>query len=242
MMTEPDVDASPSPPPARTRVRNGRSEAHRPLAYNLPETAWYDTMCGNSWNVALDLARIPKVDWQRQIAFMLRDVPLPEVAVRIEAALLEMAELTAASAIANARDRDEPHGEPAFSDWFEWWLEHFRHWDDPLRSALEPLCRSADAQTVAALLRHFQPAVFADFLIRCSHAHTIVERIAGQGGAHSDLFDFISDAPLKVMGLQDMTGRLWRRFCRSRGIADLTMDPVPDFGVNWHAPFVPDPR
>jgi hypothetical protein len=199
-------------------------------------------MRGNLWNAALDLARVPKVDWQRQVAFMLRDVPLPELAVRIEAALLEMAELTAAGAIAHARDRDEPHGEPAFSAWFEWWQEHFRHWDDPLRAALEPLCLPADARTVAALLEHFEPAVFADFLIRCSHAHTIVERIAGQGGAHSKLFDIVSDAPLTVMGLQDMTGQLWQRFCRSRGIGVLPMDPVPDFGVNWHVPFVPEPR
>jgi hypothetical protein len=199
-------------------------------------------MRGNPWNAALDLAHVPRVDWQRQIAFMLRDVPLSEVAVRIDAALLEMAELTAASVLAHAGDRDRQRGEPAFSNWFGWWQEHFRHWNDPLRSALEPLCRPADAQTVAALLRHFQPAVFADFLIRCSHAHTIIERIAGQPGAHSELFDFVSGAPLKVMGLPDMTGRLWRRFCRSRGIGDLPIDPAPNFGVNWHAPFVPEPR
>ncbi len=242
MMTEFGLGALPDPPPARMRVRNGRGEVHRPLACDLPETAWYDAMCGNPWNAALDLARVPKVDWQRQIAFMLRDVPLPEVAVHVEAALLVMAELTTASAIAHAGDGDKPRSEAAFSAWFKWWQEHFRHWDDPLRTALEPLCRPADAQTVAALLRHFQPAVFVDFLIRCSHAHTIIERIAGQGRAHSELFDFVSDAPLKVMGLEDMTGRLWRRFCRSRGIEDLPMDPVPDFGVNWHAPFVPDPQ
>lgn len=242
MMTEPDLDASPSPLPARTGERNGRSEVYRPLPGDLPETAWHDAMCGNPWNAALDLARVPKVDWRRQIAFMLRDVRLPEVAVRIEAALLEMAQLTAASAVADVGDRDKPPGEPAFSAWFEWWQEHFRHWDDPLRTALEPLCRSADARTVAALLRHFQPAIFADFLIRCSHAHTIVERIAGQPRVHSELFDFVSGAPLKVMGLPDMTERLWRRFCRSRGIEVLPLAPVPDFGVNWHVPFVPELR
>lgn len=193
-------------------------------------------MCGNPWDAALDLARVPKVDWQRQVAFMLRDVPLPEVAVRIEAALLEMAELTAASAIAHTGDHIKPRGEVAFSAWFEWWQEHFRHWNDPLRSALEPLCQRADARTVAALLQHFQPAVFADFLIRCSHAHTVVERIAGQPGVYSELFDLVAGAPLRVMGLPEMTKRLWQRFSDTHDVVHAGDLDAADFEVNWHNP------
>lgn len=206
---------------------------------DLPEDAWQRAMWANAWDSALNLAKVPMFGWQRQIAFMLRDVSLDEVALRSERVLLDMADLTDRNAIENAAARGHPPAGVGFGLWFKWWREHFRHWNDPLRTELERLCRSEDAGFVGDWLPRFDGAVFADFLITCAHARVIDNRY-GFGARNerlleSELFTSESDGPLMVSDLHMMTIKLWGRFCSEHGIADSSGHLALDFEVDGGA-------
>ena len=203
---------------------------------DLPEDAWQHAMRANAWDRALNLAKIPMFGWQRQVAFMLRDVSLDEVALRTERALLDMADLTDRNAIEDAAARRRSPGDVGFGLWFKWWREHFRHWNDPLRTELERLCRSDDAGFVGDWLPRFDGAVFADFLITCSHARVIDNRY-GVGRRNEQLlaseqFTAVTDGPLFADGLHVMTIRLWERYCERNGIADHGGSMTLDFEVD----------
>ena len=219
---------------------------HVPTAdpVDLPENAWRRAMRANAWSRALDLARIPMFGWQRQIAFLLRDVSLDEVALRIERALLDMADITDRNAIEDAAARGHGPEDIGFGLWFKWWREHFRHWNDPLRAQLEQLCRAEDAGFVGDWLPRFDGAVFADFLIQCAHAR-VVDNQLGLGAREerllaSELFVIDSDRPLSADGLHDMTVRLWDRFCERNRIADHHGHLVLDFEIDRASPLASD--
>tara|TARA_B100001750_G_scaffold190060_1_gene160103 strand:+ start:39 stop:1436 length:1398 start_codon:yes stop_codon:yes gene_type:complete len=206
----------------------------------LPEDAWRRASNRNAWFRALDLARVPAFHWQRQVAFLLRDVSLDEGAVRVERALLDMAEITARHAIADAMARDRAVEDIGFGLWFKWWREHFRHWNDPLRAELLELCSPDDASLVGDWLPRFEPAVFADFLVTCSHAYAIGDRI-GLGTfcgkeRRFELFVGETNRPLATWNLFDVTLELWKRFCTSEGIADHGDHRALDFEVDWNVP------
>lgn len=206
---------------------------------DLPEDAWRRAMRSNPWERALDLARVPMFHWQRQLAFMLRDVSLDEVVLRAERALFEMADMTARNAIEEATANGKKAGDVRFGLWFKWWREHFRHWNDPLRTELEQLCRSEDARFVSDWLPRFESAVFADFLIVCAHAHALENRL-GMGPKNerilvSELFDLDTARPLVVADLHALTVKLWDRFCTEHAIADYGGHLALDFEVDGNA-------
>lgn len=211
---------------------------------DLPEDAWRRAMRANAWSRALDLARVPAFGWQRQIAFLLRDVSLDEVALRIERALLDMADVTDRNAIEDAAARGHGREDIGFGLWFKWWRAHFRHWNDPLRAELEQLCRAEDAGFVGDWLPRFDGAVFADFLIQCAHVR-VVDSQLGLGSRDerllaSELFVIDSDRPLSADGLHDMTVRLWERFREGNGIADYGGHLVLDFEIDRASPLASD--
>lgn len=211
---------------------------------DLPEDAWRRAMRANAWSRALDLARVPAFGWQRQIAFLLRDVSLDEVALRIERALLDMADITDRNAIEDAAARGHGPEDIGFGLWFKWWREHFRHWNDPLRAELEQLCRKEDAGFVGDWLPRFDGAVFADFLIQCAHARAVDNQL-GLGPRDErllavELFAIDPGRPLSANGLHEMTLRLWDRFCERNGIADHHGHLVLDFEIDRASPLASD--
>ncbi|UVI39921.1 hypothetical protein [Qipengyuania spongiae] len=207
---------------------------------DLPSDAWMRAMRANPWSQALDLARVPPFHWQRQVAFMLRDVSLDAVSRRIETNLIEMAEATASRALEEAEARGRAVEDIEFGLWFRWWREHFRHWQDPLRLTLERLCRPDDASLVGDWLARFEPAVFADFVIGCAHANTVLQHIAtrtcDRESGSERLFIISGDRPLRRCGLHDVTLEVWKCFCRDNGISDRGEFYALDFEVNWEAP------
>lgn len=211
---------------------------------DLPENAWRRAMRANAWSRALDLARVPMFGWQRQIAFLLRDVSLDEVALRIERALLDMADITDRNAIEDAVARGRGPRDIGFGLWFKWWPEHFRHWNDPLRAELEQLCRAEDAGFVGDWLPRFDGAVFADFLIQCAHARVVDNQVAlgprDERLLAADLFVIDPDRPLSADGLHEMTLRLFDRFCELNGIADYDGHLALDFEIDRASPLASD--
>lgn len=213
------------------------SAASTPI--DLPEDAWCRAMRSNPWERALDLARVPMFHRQRQLAFLLRDVSLDEVVLRAERALLEMADTTARNAIDEATADGKKVGDVRFGLWFKWWREHFRHWNDPVRTEIEQLCRSEDAGFVSDWLPRFESAVFANFLIVCARAYALENRL-GVGPKNerilvSELFDLDTDKPLVVSDLYTITVKLWGRFCSEHGISDNCGHLVLDFEVDENA-------
>jgi hypothetical protein len=154
--------------------------------------------------------------------------------------LLDMAGITARKTLADAMARERAVQDIGFGLWFKWWREHFRHWNNPLRAELERLCGPEDASLVGDWLPRFEPAVFADFLVTCSHAHAIGDRI-GLGTfcgkeRRFELFAGVADRPLAVWNLFDVTLQFWKRFCTSERIADDRDHRALDFEVDWNVP------
>jgi hypothetical protein len=213
---------------------------------DLPADAWMRAMRTNPWSQALDFARIPPFHWQRQVAFMLRDVSLDAVSRRIETNLIEMAETTASRALEEAETHGRSIENIDFGLWYRWWREHFRHWQDPLRLTLERMCQPDDASLLGDWLARFESAVFADFVIGCAHANTVLKRIGtrtfdGESGSER-LFIGGGDRPLQPYGLHDITLELWKRFCRNNGISDRGEFYALDFEVNWESPLAAHQR
>ena len=210
----------------------------------LPNDAWRRAMRANAWNRALDLARVPMFGWQRQIAFLLRDVSLDEMTLRTERALLEMADLTDRNAIDDAARRGHGPEDVEFGLWFKWWREHFQHWNDPLRADIERLCRPEDAAFVGDWLPRLDGVVFADFLIKCAHARLIDAKL-GFGPSDerllvSQLFEIDVDEPLVAQGLNHVTLKLFRRFRERNGGGPSYEELELNFSVDWTSPLAKD--
>ena len=211
---------------------------------DLPQDAWRCAMRTNAWSRALDLARVPVFGWQRQIAFLLRDISLDEVALRTERALLDMADITERNAIEDAAASGHKPKAIKFNLWYKWWREHFRHWNDPLRTELERLCRSDDAGFIADWLPRLDGAIFANFLITCTQARVFDARL-GFGPRDkrlltSELFDFDTEMPLVTGGLHSVTLELWERFRKRNGVEDYDGDLALNFGIDGASPFAKD--
>ncbi|RJY06939.1 hypothetical protein [Aurantiacibacter aquimixticola] len=99
---------------ARQARRAAREHVPVPNEVDLPQDAWCRAMHTNTWARAIELTSFPRFGWQRQLAFMLRDVSLDEVVLRTERALLEMADLTDRNAIEDADARGKGPGEVRF--------------------------------------------------------------------------------------------------------------------------------
>ena len=248
---ESPIDDTEDPYIERLAVIEKRQPRHAPREYvptsdtdDLPQDAWRRAMRANAWSRALDLAKVPGPGWQRQIAFLLRDVSLDEVALRTERTLLDMADITDRNAIEDAAAREHEPKAIKFGLWYKWWREHFRHWNDPLRSELEGLCRSEDAGLIADWLPRLDGAVFANFLITCAQARVIDARLGF--GPHdkrlltSELFDFDTEMPLVTGGLHSVTLELWERFRKRNGVEDYDGDLALNFRIDGASPFAKD--
>ena len=229
----------------RARRRLLGSAARLPLKsakpVDLPEDAWDRARSVNRWDSALTIANVPFVSWLRQVAFLLRDVSLSEVIRRIMTALDEMADQTARQVLADASARGCPAHEIEFGLWFKWWREHFRHWGAPMRSVIEPLCTSGDAERIGTMLVLFEPVIFADFLVRCVHGDVIRQQVENRSAkidpAVAELFEFNPNGPQNVMGIHGLSIGMWRRFADAHGIAHHLVDYRFEFDVNWNVPF-----
>lgn len=218
------------------------NRAHAPLDGELdwPEDACLRSRHINPWERALDIARIPPFDWRRQVALMLRDVPLDALIPELDAALITMADKTARIVVERAQNRGQAIEAITFFDWFNWWRENFRHWNDPLRGALNEFCSTGDASFVGDWLNRFNSAVFADFLIQSAHGH-IIDRELGFGSKDApkldtELFSIDKDEPINPICIVAMTWRVWGRF---RGEHDVQYDPAQawcDFDVDLNVP------
>lgn len=228
---------------ARRRVLGsaGRVQVRPEIPVDLPDDAWQRSKAANRWDGALTFANVPLISWQRQVAFLLRDVSLSEVTRRIVPALEEMAEQTARQVLDEASLRGGPVQDIEFGRWFKWWREHFRYWSAPMRGVLEPLCAGGDAARIGDLLVLFEPAVFADFLISCVHADVLYQRLASPSGAIepavAELFPFDPTGPQTVMGIHELSMTMWRRFADTCGIQHHGVHFTAEFEVNWAVPF-----
>lgn len=228
---------------ARRRVLGsaGRVQVRPEKSVDLPDDAWQSSRAANLWDGALTFADVPLVSWQRQVAFLLRDVSLSEVTKRIVPALNEMADQTARQVLDEASMRGGPVQDIEFGRWLKWWREHFRHWGVPMRGVIEPLCAGGDAARIGDLLVLFEPAVFADFLITCVHADVLYQRLASPSAeidpAVTELFPFNADGPQNVVGIHKLSITMWRRFAETCGIAHHRVYFTAEFEVNWAVPF-----
>lgn len=218
------------------------NRSHMPVAgeLNWPADACLQAKWKNPWDRALDVARVPAFDWRRDVAVKLRDIPLGEVAIAVDKALLEMADVTARAVIERADERGRDRSEIRFGDWFLFWRENFRHGTDPLRAELNEFCITDDAAFVGDWLPRFEPAVFGDFLIRAVHGH-VVERALGfrrkdEPKLMTVLFELNSHQPNRAMGLEDMTQHLWRRFADQYGVKTDSSELWCNFEVDWNVP------
>lgn len=222
----------------------GRAHLPPESAADLPSDAWLDFSSRNDWARALRVAKAPTLDWRWQAAFMLREVPLDDLIQKIETALLEMADTTARTVIEQARNRDRAVTDIRFGEWFMWWRENFRHWNDPLRGALNDFCSAGDAAFVGDWLTRFEPAVFADFLVQSAHGHVIERSLGfrrkGEPKPITQLFTLGADQPIKSMSLEDMTRKLYRRFRDAHGINHDPAELWCSFEVDWNIPMERD--
>ena len=213
---------------------------------DAPVDGWRRDMRVNPWQRVLDIARVPAFHWQRQVAFMLRGVPLDEVALGIERALLDMADVTGRNCLEYIADRGRGPSDIVFGLWFRFWAEHFRHWHDPLRTELEQLCGPGDAELVKDWLPRFDPTVFADFLITCSHARAIENRFGFKERDErllaSELFAVDPDLPLRPSGIYQISRQLWHRFREANGVPDYREDQLMEFGIDWNIALAQDQR
>lgn len=123
----------------RISIRNlGRLFSAKENITDLSQDAWARYRDGSDWDRLLDLADVPRFDWRRQVAFLLREVPV--LFKRLDLAIMEMEAQTETAVLDQHRDKGKPVSAIGFGDWFGQWREHFRHWHDPLRTALIDLC------------------------------------------------------------------------------------------------------
>lgn len=203
---------------------------------DLSSDIWCGSKQQNAWDHALDLAKVPQFGWQRQLAFMLRDVSLDEVVLRTERTLIEMADVTSRNVIEDVSAKGlQPH-DVRFGVWFKWWREHFRHWHDPLRTQFEQLYVSQDAAFVADWMPRFESAVFANFLVQCCHGRVYENRFGigerDERLSACELFAVDGVRPSYALDLHIITLRLWERFCNQNEIADYGGEMVFDFEVD----------
>lgn len=218
----------------------GRAHLPPESAGDLSSEAWLDFSWRNDWSRALRVARVPTLDWRWQAAFMLREVPLGELVQKVETALFEMADRTARAVIEQAHDRERAVADIRFGEWFMWWRENFRHWNDPLREVLNDFCSAGDAAFVGDWLTRFEPAVFADFLVQSAHGHVIERSLGfrrkGEPKPITQLFTLGADQPIKSMSLEDLTCKLYRRFRDAHGINHDSAELWCSFEVDWNVP------
>ncbi|MEO0461797.1 MAG: hypothetical protein AAF127_01610 [Pseudomonadota bacterium] len=158
----------------------------------------------------------------------------------VDKVLLEMADTPARAVIEQTQARDRESAEIRFGEWFVWWRENFRHWTDPLRTEFNHFCVTDDAAFVGDWLSRFEPAVFADFLIRVVHAHVIERALGFRRGDEPKLitvlFGLDAYQPNKAMGLEEMTQELWRRFADQHLIETDHSELWCNFEVDCNVP------
>lgn len=221
-----------------------RTHCTPPHPVELPGDAWVRHLGRNEWDQALDLARVSSFGWRRQAAFMLRDVSLLDVAVKLEPALIAMADATDQRVLEWAEDHGIANSEIGFGAWFAQWREHFRHWHDPLRTIVNELCAADDASFLADWLPQFEPAVFADFLIQCAHARLYEDALSINRKvscvSKSELFGIETCRPAKFMDLEDLSRKLWNRFRERHGVGSDPAEVWCSFGVDMNLPLERD--
>ncbi|MDF1834996.1 MAG: hypothetical protein P1U62_08960 [Alteraurantiacibacter sp. bin_em_oilr2.035] len=202
----------------RMSIRNlGRLFSARENITDLSEDAWARYQDGSDWDRLLDIAAVPRFDWRRQVAFLLREVPVSELFQRLDRAIMEMEEQTETAVLDQHRDKGKPVNAISFGDWFGQWREHFRHWHDPLRTVLSDLCVGQDADMLAHFLPHMDSAIMANFLIGVCDAYvTNIEwglPSARNVAPKSDVFRVRSRMETDQAPLPRLTAELWGRFC-----------------------------
>ena len=221
-----------------------RTHCTPPHPVELASDTWVRQLGRNEWDQALNLARIASFDWRRQAAFMLRDVSLLDVAMKLEPALIAMADATDRRVLEWAEDHGIANSEIGFGTWFAHWREHFCHWHDPLRTIINELCAADDASFLADWLPQFEPAVFADFLIQCAHARIYEDALSidrkVSRGSKSELFGIDTYRPAKIMDLEDLSRKLWNRFCERHGVGSDPVEVWCSFGVDMNLPLERD--
>lgn len=208
----------------------------------LPADLWIQDRTYNEWASAIETARVPAFDWRRQVAFMLRSVPLETAMIAIEKAILEMEAQTAKAVLALAEDRGAQPSEIKYGQWFTWWREHWQHWDNPMFAALRKMCVEPDAVMVADWLTRVDPIVFANFLVETAHGFVINEVFTSGGSADTkvatELFQIDEFRPTETMDLIRLTFKLWERFSGKHSIVSDHSELWCDFNVEFNTPMI----
>ncbi len=95
--------------------------------------------------------------------------------------------------------------------WFDVWLEHFDHWNDPVRQLVEQHCIGPDAKLLAEMLTRLDGASFCDFVLD-AYDHVVINRAAFQNALNEE-----PQPILKLIGtgwpFERIAFGFYQRFC-----------------------------
>lgn len=144
------------------------------MTVSASEGIWYDLQDGNPWWPSYHPRRTDVLSWRHAAAILLREIdPVPIFAEL--PGLFEAIYDQTADAICERLSGTEDR--LTWAIWFDVWLEHFDHWNDPVHQLVEKHCLPTDAKRLAQMLTRFDGASFCDFVLD-AYERIIVDRSA----------------------------------------------------------------
>ena len=123
---------------------------------------WTSLQDDNPWWPTYAPRRTDVLSWRHAAAILLREVD-PEPVFAALPDLFEVIYDQTADAICDQLSGAE--NRLTWEIWLDVWLEHFDHWNDPVRLLVEQHCFGPDAKLLAEMLTRLDGASFCDFVL-----------------------------------------------------------------------------
>ena len=172
------------------------------------EGLWHALEDGNPWWPSYQPRRTDVLSWRHAAAILLREVDPEPIFVALPD-LFEAIYDQTADAICERLSGTE--NRLTWAIWFDVWLEHFDHWNDPVRQLLEQHCIGPDAKHLDEMLTRLDGASFCDFVLD-AYDQVAINRAAFQTA--------LNEEPLPILKLsgtgwpfERLAYGFYQRFC-----------------------------
>ncbi len=177
-----------------------------------PDSLWENLQDANPWWPTYSPTRTDVLSWRHAAAILLREVDPEPIFAALPALFGAIYDQTADAV---SERLSGPENRLTWTIWFDVWLEHFDHWNDPVRQLVEKYCLRADAEQLAQMLTRLDGASFCDFVLD-AYNRDVINRVAFQTA--------LNEEPLPVLRLigtgwpfERIAFGFYQRFCRELG-------------------------